>query len=49
MHSGPRRGAELGVERDPGTFTLSIADGFALGESTNEATFGSALSDARTG
>jgi alkylmercury lyase len=31
--------------RHPGTFTLSIEDGYRLGQLTNEATFGRALSD----
>jgi alkylmercury lyase len=31
--------------QNPGTFTLSIEEGFRLGQLTNEATFGSALSD----
>ena len=33
-------------ERHPGTFTLSLEQGFALGKRTNQATFGSALDSA---
>ena len=34
------------TERHPGTFTLSLEQGFALGKRTNQATFGSALDSA---
>jgi alkylmercury lyase len=42
------RAAAAWTARNPDTFTLSIEQGFRLGELTNEAVFGSALGDAET-
>jgi alkylmercury lyase len=46
VHFFPSEGAAAEwTEQNPGTFTLSIEQGFRLGQLTNGATFGSALSD----